>query len=211
MQVQNFTPRDVIQRGSIQKTSELQGLIDLVSSRPLDTVLEIGSYKGASLWMWCQLASPDALIISVDLPGGDFGGGYTPEEERVIQSYAQPGQTLELIRGDSHHMAIKNAVLRTLIQNDFRISLDLLFIDGDHTLEGVTKDWEMYSPLVQDGGLVVFHDIVDHSETFPTCQVKPLWDELKKGHEFYEFIDSTDSGVMPQVGPQWGGIGVLVK
>jgi len=38
--------------------------------------------------------------------------------------------------------------------------LNFLFIDGDHTYEGVRKNFEMYSPLVRRGGIVAFHDIV---------------------------------------------------
>ena len=34
--------------------------------------------------------------------------------------------------------------------------LDLLFIDGDHSYEGVRQDYKMYSKLVRDGGLIAF-------------------------------------------------------
>ena len=33
-----------------------------------------------------------------------------------------------------------------------------LMIDGDHSYEGVKKDWELYSPLVVPGGYVIFDD-----------------------------------------------------
>ena len=189
-----------IERGAIQKPDELGPLVDFIKSRrEPKTVLEIGSAKGGTLWLWCRLASLDALICSVDLPNGKFGGGYGPELVPVLQSYRNPDQRLSLIRGDSHDPAIRNAVLRTF---DGR-QLDLLFIDGDHTLEGVTRDWEDYSPMVKPGGLILFHDIVDHSHgAFCDCQVKPLWDRLKGDYEHYEFIGSGDA---------WGGIGVIVK
>lgn len=35
---------------------------------------------------------------------------------------------------------------------------DLLFIDADHTYEGVKADHERYAPLVASGGIVAFHD-----------------------------------------------------
>jgi cephalosporin hydroxylase len=37
--------------------------------------------------------------------------------------------------------------------------IDFLFIDGDHSYEGVSSDFQMYSPLVRSGGLVGFHDL----------------------------------------------------
>ena len=61
----------------------------------------------------------------------------------------------------------------------------------------------MYSPLVKNDGLVVFHDIVNHEAAHPDCKVQLLWNELKRQNETWEFIDAT--------GDVWGGIGVLRK
>ncbi len=36
--------------------------------------------------------------------------------------------------------------------------IDLLFIDGDHSYEGVKSDWEAFAPHVNPFGVVVFHD-----------------------------------------------------
>jgi predicted O-methyltransferase YrrM len=36
--------------------------------------------------------------------------------------------------------------------------LDLLFIDGDHSYEGVKRDYELYVSKVKPGGLILFHD-----------------------------------------------------
>jgi len=38
-------------------------------------------------------------------------------------------------------------------------NLDLLFIDGDHSYEGVKADWEAYKVLLREGSTVIFHDI----------------------------------------------------
>ena len=77
---------------------------------------------------------------------------------------------------------------------------DLLFIDGDHTYKVVKKDWEMYSPLVKKGGLVIFHDIVLHLQ-YPLCEVERFWKQLKKKRQVLEYIDQNDMS--------WGGIGVV--
>ena len=36
--------------------------------------------------------------------------------------------------------------------------LDLLFIDGDHSYEGVKADWEAYKHFLKPGSIIVFHD-----------------------------------------------------
>ena len=36
--------------------------------------------------------------------------------------------------------------------------IDLIFIDGDHSYEGVKADWELFLPHMSEFGVVVFHD-----------------------------------------------------
>jgi predicted O-methyltransferase YrrM len=38
--------------------------------------------------------------------------------------------------------------------------IDILFIDGDHSYEGVKRDWELFLPFVRPFGVVLFHDAV---------------------------------------------------
>jgi predicted O-methyltransferase YrrM len=54
------------------------------------------------------------------------------------------------IRGYSYEVVCK---VRNITQE-----IDLLFIDGDHSYEGVKTDWDLYSPLLKSGSCVVFHD-----------------------------------------------------
>jgi len=39
---------------------------------------------------------------------------------------------------------------------------DVLFIDGEHTKGAVIKDIRLYYPLLEPGGLVMFHDVKSH-------------------------------------------------
>lgn len=43
---------------------------------------------------------------------------------------------------------------------DWSKPIDLIFIDGDHSYEGVRADWEGFKPFVTPFGLVVFHDTI---------------------------------------------------
>ncbi len=57
-----------------------------------------------------------------------------------------------ILHGNSHDSEIV-ARVREFVPFDF------LFIDGDHSYEGVKADYENYSPMVKPGGMVAFHDI----------------------------------------------------
>jgi predicted O-methyltransferase YrrM len=56
-------------------------------------------------------------------------------------------QQVEIIRDVSEKAAAR-----------WMLPIDLLFIDGDHSYEGVKRDWELFKPHVVQFGLVVFHD-----------------------------------------------------
>lgn len=187
---------EAIARGALQKPEELQRLVELLGDRKPMNVLEIGTCHGGTLWLWCQLAHPHAQIVSVDLPDGPYGGGYPTSAVPKLLSYGNDHQWIQLFQGDSHDEKMLKSVKGFLAGR----KIDLLFIDGDHTFEGVKRDWVMYSPLVSEEGLIIFHDIVEHTAD-PGCQVAPFWNELKKIHNTEEFI-------CPK-GGAWGGIGVV--
>jgi cephalosporin hydroxylase len=159
-------------------------------------VLEIGTASGGTLFLWTKTASPDAMIISIDLPGGAFGGGYPKERIPYYKSFASDNQKISLLREDSHSLVTLDEV-KGIIDNR---KVDFLFIDGDHSYEGVKKDFEMYSGLVRKGGIVAFHDICHHVGV-ATCNVELFWSETKNSYKFKEIIKDSNQ--------EWAGIGVL--
>ena len=102
---------------------------------------------------------------------------------------------MHLIQGDSH----KKGTLVSLLEYLNGDKIDLLFIDGDHTYEGVKKDYEMYSPLVGNNGIIAFHDIVPHKQS--NCEVEKFWNEIKHQNKYREIIENPDQTSM--------GIGIL--
>ncbi|MDQ7033067.1 MAG: class I SAM-dependent methyltransferase [Desulfonauticus sp.] len=180
----------------IQIREEIIQLLKLLSERKPKVVLEIGTANGGTLFLFTHVASEDATLISIDLPGGMFGGGYPDWKIPLYKAFARHNQKIHLIRADSHDPKTLEFVKKILN----RRKVDFLFIDGDHTYEGVKKDFEMYSPLVGKSGLIAFHDIVEHPpET--KCEVHKFWNKIKKNFKYKEFIKDYDQ--------KWAGIGVL--
>src|SRR2546430_2557093 len=79
-----------IEKGALQKIAEFSQLISLLKRRKLHTIVEIGTAKGGTLYTWCALAEPDACLVSIDLPGGKFGGGYSMEDAQKFRHYKRP-------------------------------------------------------------------------------------------------------------------------
>ena len=168
-----------------QKLAELAPLLGVLAERRPFRIIEIGTGRGGTLWALCKVAAPDAHLVSVDFPGGPFGsGGYEPTR---FQAYGQERQTITLIEGDSHTAETKAA-----IQQAVSGPVDFLFIDGDHNYAGVSCDYAMYAPLVREGGLIAFHDIVPGPAEY-VGGVPRFWQEFA-GPEKREIIDDIGSG-----------------
>ena len=56
----------------------------------------------------------------------------------------------------------ENAYYNFFVLQDIKI--DVLFIDGDHTYEGVKKDFDLYSNLLSENGIIVIHDTDENYE-----------------------------------------------
>ena len=170
----------------MQSEAEIQGLYDRVLRQRPKVVMEIGTCHGGTLYMWCQAADPTATLISLDLPSGEFGGGYRDCRSTLYEQFRQSSQTLHLVRANSHDAATTQRI-ESLLGGK---KIDFLFIDGDHTYEGVRRDYELYSPFVARGGLVALHDVVHHPQR-PRIEVWKFWEELKQsGGRVEEWIEN---------------------
>jgi predicted O-methyltransferase YrrM len=178
----------------MQMRSEFVEYARIVAEQRPSAALEIGSYRGGTLFVLSRLADPDATVITIDLPKTLFGKIGRWAQTPLFHRFTQKGQTIHLVRADSHRQETLSRVSKLLNGR----KLDLLFIDGDHTYAGVRADFEMYSPLVRPGGIVAFHDIA--AQPLPN-EVVRLWDEIKCGHRHKEILHSTARGAM--------GIGLL--
>jgi predicted O-methyltransferase YrrM len=179
-----------------QVRSEAVALGKMLASRAPACSLEIGTNYGGTLLLLCNVSSPRAKIISVDLPLGRFGGGYPRRKIPLYRKFPKSGQQLHLIRADSHLEETKGRVIRILNGE----LLDYLFIDGDHTYEGVRRDFEMYAPLVRSGGMIALHDIAVHNRD-TECQVDKFWSEVKNKYRHQEIVENAKQG--------WAGLGIL--
>jgi cephalosporin hydroxylase len=172
-----------------QVRSEIEAFLELLAAERPGTVLEIGTAQGGTLFLFAHVASSDATLVTVDLSFGGRGALY--------RAFARKEQSIRLLEADSHRPETVEAVRRELRGRP----LDLLFVDGDHSLHGVRRDVELYRPLVRPGGLIALHDIVP-GPAQAVGGVPELWSELK----------SEQSGSVSELVADWqqGGFGIGV-
>jgi predicted O-methyltransferase YrrM len=181
-----------------QRRAEILDLLELLRRDPPRRLCEIGARRGGTLILFGQAAAPDGRILSLDIDFRAFQLKWNPRFARV-------GQQVTCLRGDSHAPETL-ARAREWLRGEL---LDFLFIDGDHSLEGVRSDFTMYAPLVRHGGVIAFHDIAPDFKTrhgiitsSDVGDVPTFWAELKRrGYAAEELIEHPEQDGM--------GIGVI--
>lgn len=117
-------------------------------------VVEIGSYLGASACCIANgLINKDSKFYCIDTWDNDsMSEGKKDTYEEFNNNIKQFKDIVRPVRGYSYDVVNQ-------IQNLTNFKIDLLFIDGDHSYEGVKKDWDLYSQMLKSGSIVIFHDI----------------------------------------------------
>jgi predicted O-methyltransferase YrrM len=175
--------------GISQKCEEIQWLFELVRAARPRVVLEIGLDFGGTFFLWSRAAAPNAHLLAIDTkPVGRFEA-WSPFS-LVRRGFAVGSQRVTLIMdSDSHSESTLRRVMALL---DGR-SVDFLFIDGDHSHDGVWQDFNMYSPLVAPGGLIAFHDVSPNPAEW-TKGVARFWREFTAKHETEETVVNDEPG-----------------
>lgn len=178
-----------------QERDEIVQLAKFVYELQPQVIVEIGTKFGGTFMIWNEVST--GLKISIDLVEGIHGGVSRNETDlRNLKFKEKYGDSCIFIEGNSHDQSTYDLLVEHLNGK----TIDFLFIDGDHTYEGVKRDYEMYSELVSDNGYIGFHDINDtlrHRER--NVYVGKLWNELHG--DKIEFNVNSD----------WAGIGVIKK
>jgi cephalosporin hydroxylase len=187
--------RAISQFDAIQRTWELQSLVALVRRMKPMTVVEIGSYKGGTLACWAAVAHPSAQIVGIDMPYPWADKEAIASSIDKVRTVVQPSQRLTVIAADSHDATTLAALKETLAG----VPIDVLWIDGDHTYEGVRQDVQMYGDLVRAGGIIALHDI-RQSDQFPDQQSDVYWQELRAHARTREFIAEPTPGAGMGIG-----------
>jgi predicted O-methyltransferase YrrM len=180
----------------LQIRAEIERAMSEVEKIKPRAILEIGTARGGTFFLFSRAAAANALLVSLDLPAGRWGGGYSNWRTWIFRRLLLPGQSAYFVRANSHSAAALERVKRVLGGR----SLDVLYIDGDHSYEGVKADFDMYSGLVRPGGLIIFHDIAQHKPEHD-CHVDQLWTEVRDRFPHSEIIQDPGQG--------WAGIGIL--
>lgn len=189
--IKNYSGRgfyDKIRLAQIEE--ELYQLCKRVTEHKPKIIAEIGTWNGGTFYVWTRTNPQAEIIISIDLPDGQYGGGYDEKRIKFFKEFAHGREKcgLHFIRGDSKSKETSDKLEKILKGR----KIDFLYIDGDHTYEGIKRDFNIYKEYMSKDGLIGFHDINTHKEGYGVVK---FWNEIKEQYRYEEFIKK-DSNVM---------------
>ena len=124
----------------------------------------LGVFRGGScacLGYGLRDAGISGVVYGVDI----FGKSFTYDNvSKTLKEENDIGEYIVLVKGFTFEV-VEN------FQRDFR----LIFIDADHHYESVKLDFELWSPLLADGGEIAFHDADMHTVDKFIQELDPEW------------------------------------
>lgn len=133
-----------------QNLDEAAHLYRVASELPAGaTIVEVGRFKGGSTLLIAAAMPAGAELHSYDLHV-ELPPGFTAEAidagiRAALERYGL-GENVTLHVADSRSVELPAA------------GVDLLFLDGDHSYEGVRADFEHWLPALRPGASLFFHD-----------------------------------------------------
>ncbi len=162
---------------------------DLVRWARPERIVELGSHYGCSYFAFCQAAladRSDCELVAVDTWEGDEHTGHY--DETVFQTF-----TTVLER---RFAGLRTRVQRSTFDDALSVvadgSVDILHIDGLHTYEAVSHDYETWKDKVAPNGIVLFHDVAPSSGLGSAR----FWQEVRETGPSFSFLHSLGLGVL---------------
>ena len=128
---------------SLLTSEEREAVLESIGER--DRVLEIGTFQGSTVSYWAS-RKPNACFLSVDNFAWVGDGTRKGNAAKWVENQCTPNM----------HLFIGTA--QDLSQIVDRGHFDVVFIDGDHSYDGVRKDLLTAHAMLTPGGHIMGHD-----------------------------------------------------
>jgi MMP 1-O-methyltransferase len=155
------------------------------------TVVEIGSWQGKSTYCIAK-GLKKGEIYAIDPFNAD--GGLDMQSQDDYNSKKGDSDLLENFSANMRRFGVIDKIkvkkgYSYQFSNDFS-KINFLFIDGDHSIEGCKKDFDMYASKIVAGGYIAFHDYYhDRPALGPTYVIDNILSSSKQ-YRFYKQFDS---------------------
>ncbi len=147
---------------------------------------EIGVWHGVTTRRIAEALAPRGVVYAVD--------NYVPGRLGFSFQYRVAQRNTRAFRDRVRFVLATGKDAALQFAREHMDNFEFLFIDGDHSYQGIRTDWEAWSPLIGKGGIVALHDS-------RSCEARNLEEagscrytrEVIRNDPRFELIDEVDS------------------
>jgi predicted O-methyltransferase YrrM len=148
------------------------------------TALEVGTHMGVSACRIARALAPGGQLFCVDpweAPVGKVNPNFAIAR-REMRRQGVAG-SVRFLRGTSAAM-----------ESEMPPALDFVFVDGDHSFEGLRVDWRIVLRHLRPGGVVCLHDtVVPAAEPWRCLGSVRFYDDVIAGHRDFRHVETVYS------------------
>lgn len=167
------------------QTSEAERAVLRKYLRGMKRVVEIGVFEGFTTRVLAESSDDDAVVYGIDpfFPGrlGISWGMLTAKKH--TKQYRARGK-VRFVRA-----------LSADVGDRVPTAVDYVFIDGDHSLSGITTDWAFWKGRLESKGIIALHDTLltpDKPKGYTLGSIEYFRDHIRNDSRF-EIVAQRDS------------------
>ena len=161
-------------------------------------MLEIGSYCGKSgIYLGSAAKERNTILFALDHHRGSEENqpGWEWHEPDLVDPEVGVIDTLPRFRRTIFDAGLERTVVALVgdsptVGSRWAIPLSFLFIDGGHGSEPAHRDFELWTPWIEDGGILAIHDVFPD----PADGGRPPYEIYCRAIESGEFTDVSATG-----------------
>jgi predicted O-methyltransferase YrrM len=146
-------------------------------------LVEIGVYEGVSTNILAGAMSPTGILYAVD--------PFTPG--RLGFCWSELVARKEALRSHKNIIFIKllSRDAACVIDGDF----DMIFVDADHSIDGIKQDWKDWSSRIVPGGIIALHDtrVPEHDPNVGTYGSYKFFEQHIRDDPRFALVEQVDS------------------
>ena len=147
------------------------------------TVVEIGVFEGVNTVILSKAMSKDGKTFGIDpFFKGGLGVCY---HKKITETHLKRNKVRD-------HVSLIEKYSFDAV-SDIPTKVDFIFIDGDHSWEGISKDWPLYSDKLKAGGIMALHDTstIDADGGYVQDSVR-YYNEVIRHDDRFEWVENVD-------------------
>ena len=161
-------------------------------------MLEIGSYCGKSgIYLGSAAKERNTILFALDHHRGSEENqpGWEWHEPDLVDPEVGVIDTLPRFRRTIFDAGLERTVVALVgdsptVGSRWAIPLSFLFIDGGHASEPAHRDFELWTPWIESGGILAIHDVFPD----PADGGRPPYEIYCRALESGEFVDVSATG-----------------